>query len=103
MTMKTSDLTVRLDQEFGCWIAFLGGTPWDSGTIGEGSTREAAVADYWFGVHKGKTATLVDLSLNEGCWKLTDGTYVVRFATREEAVAYGEEHQYITSPFVKEI
>jgi hypothetical protein len=36
-------------------------------------------------------------------WALHDGTYVVRFDTREEAVAYGEAHQYITSPFVKEV
>ena len=100
----TTKLTVEFDATWGCWIVYEGSTPENSHAIGEGSTRENAIADYWHSRHDGKTASLLEPYDNgTDQWALHDGTYVVRFDTREEAVAYGEAHQYITSPFVKEV
>ena len=104
MTLKTADLTVYLSADYGCYVAIDGKTPEDSTTSGEGSTREDAIADYWYGRHNGKTATVLSpYDAGSDRWTLTDGTYVARFDSREEAVTYAEECQYITSPFVKEV
>lgn len=102
--MKTTDLTVRNDTDLGCWIAFDGKSLDDCTTVGEGFTAQAAIADFWFAIHAGKTASLLEPYDNgTDRWALHDGTYVAHFDTREEAVAYGEAHQYITSPFIKEV
>lgn len=101
--MKTSDLTIRLDDEWGCWIAFDGKTPGDSNAIGEGTTRDAAVADFWFCIHDGKTADLLPPNWQSSQWRLHDGVFVQRFDTYEEAIAFAEEHQYLTSPLIREI
>lgn len=104
MTLTTNDLTIHLSAEYGCYVAFEGPTPEDSHAIGEGSTREDAIADYWHSRHDGKTASILSpYDAGNDCWTLTDGTYVVRFDTRADAVAYAEAAQYITSPFVKEV
>lgn len=103
--MKTSDLTARLDAEFGCWIAFHSstGSPWDSEIIGEGSTRESAIADYWFGVHGDKAASLLEPDHTCHQWRLHDGTFVARFDTREAAVTFAEAHQYIINPLITKL
>ena len=104
MTLKTTDLTVQFDTGYNCWIAFEGPTPEDSHAIGEGFTRENAIADYWYSRHDGKTAHVLEPYDNgTDKWALHDGTYVAYFDTRAEAVAEGEATQYITSPFIKEV
>lgn len=100
----TTTLKTEFHPDWKCWIAYEGRSPEDSRAIGEGFTRENAIADYWYSRHDGKTAFLLEpYDSGDARWALHDGTYVVRFDTRAEAVAYGEAHQYITSPFVKEV
>lgn len=100
----TTALTVFLSADYGCYVAFEGTSPEDSHAIGEGSTREDAIADYWHSRHDGKTASVLSpYDAGNARWTLTDGTYVVRFDTRDDAVTYAEANQYLTSPFVKEV
>ena len=100
----TTKLTVRFDAIWNCWIAYEGTSPEESHAVGEGSTREDAIADYWHSRHDGKAASILSpYDAGNDRWTLTDGTYVARFDTREDAVAYAEAAQYITSPFVKEV
>lgn len=100
----TTALTVFLSADYGCYVAHEGTSPEDSRAIGEGSTREDAIADYWHSRHDGKTASVLSpYDAGNARWTLTDGTYVVRFDTRDDAVAYAEANQYLTSPFVKEV
>lgn len=92
----TTELTVSFDAVWGCWIAYISDCPENSGTVGEGRTREDAIADYWDGIHNGKTARLLEPGDTEdGRWALYDGKNIRRFDSREDAVAYGEAHEYL--------
>lgn len=92
----TKNLIVEIHPDWKCWIAYQGNDPWESGVIGEGTTRENAVADYWSGVHGyDNTARLMEPEWPEFRWFLYDGKNAVYFDSYEEAAQYGEENEYL--------
>lgn len=92
----TKTLTVEIHPDWNCWIAYKGNDPWQSGVIGEGMTRESAIEDYWAGIHGlDKTARLREPEWPEFTWALYDGKNIKYFDSREEAVQYGEENEYL--------
>lgn len=99
----TTTLKTEVHPDWKCWIAYDGATPEDSNAIGEGSTRENAIADFWFSRHKGKTGSIVEPISSDSRWLLSDGNWGRYFDTREEAVAFAEENQYLASPFIKQV
>lgn len=92
----TKTLTVEIHPDWNCWIAYKGNDPWESGVIGEGNSREDAVADYWAGVHgMGKTARLIPPEYGDIHWMLYNGKTGLIFDTQAEAIAYAEAHEYL--------
>lgn len=89
-------LTTEIHPDWGCWIAYTGNDPWESGTIGEGSTRENAVADYWASLHGyDKTGRILPPNGGESHWVLYDGKTGLLFETHEEAAQYAEQNEYL--------
>jgi hypothetical protein len=89
-------LTTRYSQDWGCWIAFDSETPENSITIGEGATVENARADFWAGFHGyDKTCRLFCPEGLEDRWCLFDGRRAQYFDTRDDAVAYADECEYV--------
>ena len=92
----TKNLTIEIHPDWNCWIAYQGDDPWESGVIGEGTTRENAVADYWAGVHGyDKTARLIPPDVYNDHWMLFNGETGFIFDTKEEAIEYAEEREYL--------
>ena len=93
----TTSLKIELHPDWNCWIAYSGDRAENSVIVGEGTTHETAIADYWAGVHGYDTSARLitpDWS-DDGLWALYDGKNIVRFDSREEAVAYGEANEYL--------
>lgn len=94
----TITLNTVFDNDLNVWFAFEGANRDESRAIGEGSTAEAARADFWWRAHDFKTASIEQTS--DGRWELCDGLYFSVFDTREEAVQYAEENQYLLNPTI---
>ncbi len=99
----TVQIKTELNSEWKCWVAYTSDCLENSDTVGEGKTREDAIADYWYGVHNGKTASLLEPDYSCNDWQLYDGFNAMLFDTREAAIVYAETHQYIISTFAKEV
>ena len=93
----TASLKIELHPDWNCWIAYRGDSVEDSIFIGEGTTHEDAIADFWVGFHGyDKTARLINPEWStDGLWALYDGKNIMHFDSREDAVAYGEAHEYL--------
>lgn len=103
-TKYGTTVTTRYSQYWGCWIAFDGpGDSTEAATaIGEGTTPEAARADFFDSLHGAEnTARLIEPEGCENRWCLHDGCFVEYFDTREEAVASAEADEYIVNPIYR--
>lgn len=85
-------LTTYYDDTDQVWYAYEGNAQDDSRALGQGTTPEAARADFWYQVN-GDAAELYYSGGLKG-WCLEQDGWFRCFADKEAAIAYADTHEW---------
>ena len=90
-----SSITVCCDLEDGIWFAYSGTDLFYTDFLGEGSTPEAALSDYWAQRHPDHKSLTLTPDEPDGWWSLRheDGRCVL-FASRGAALEFATRNQW---------
>lgn len=95
MTFITDCITTEYRPALRCWLAFEGDEN-QARWIGEGSTPEDALSDYWAQRHPDGRSCHLAAPGDDGWWKLVDGARGVErlFRSKSEATGWANRNHW---------